>query len=218
MDELGSLSSVLALVSLALCPELAVVFFAISTAATGLKFAADVDRELGYGEQVTWRTFAFDALGSIPVGGPAKSAAAAAKEAKAAKGLAAVAGRAGTATKAFGRQLGREYRQALADEPGRALRSFDGGSRAIGRPTWQRSGAAIGGTSKQDLLGYPASYSTDAWDNRRHGWVQAIGWSAFRVTWAPVRGAVPASLSHGARDSVTPLGNLPRVLQGLGAR
>ena len=218
MNELGSLSAVLALVSLALCPELAIVFFAISTAATGVKLVADTGRELLNGEHVGWRTFAFDALGSIPVAGPAKGAAAAAKEARAAKGLAGVANRVGSGAKAFGKQLGREYHAALHSEPGEALRELAEDGRRLAPPSWARTSATMTDASKQDLLGYPASYADDAWDNRRHGWAQALGWSAFRVTWAPVGEVVPSGASDAARNSLTPLGNLPRVLHRLGVQ
>ncbi len=216
MDEVGNLSAVLALVTLALCPELSVVLFAISTVASGVKLVADADRKMMYGEDINWRTFAFDALGSVPLGAPMKGAVTAAKEAKAARGLAGVAGRAGSAVNAFGRELGREYTHALFDDPARGLRELKAHGKSGASPSWRRTGAAIGDMGKQDVLGYPASYADNAWQNHRHGWAQAIGWSAFRVTWAPVGPMLPAGLAKQVGDHIGPLARLPRVLERLG--
>ena len=218
MNELGGLSAVLALVSLALCPELAVVFFAISTAATAVKLAADTGRELINGEHVGWRTFAFDALGSIPVAGPAKGAAAAAKEARAAKGLPGSPTESAAGQRRSANSSGASTTPRSTASRLQALRELAEDGRRLASPSWARTGATMTDTSKQDLLGYPASYADDAWTNHRHGWAQALGWSAFRVTWAPIGEVVPSGASDAARKSFVPLGNLPRVLHELGAQ
>jgi uncharacterized protein YukE len=190
MGELTSLSSVLAIVSLAICPELAVVLLAISTGASMVKLGADAGRE-AYGEDVGWRAFAFDALGSIPVGGSAKGALAASRQARAVEGAGA---KFGGAARAFGKHLGRHYRHSLVRDPARALRQLDergGVAASAGRTSWSRTRGTLSGTDKQELLGYPASVANDTWENRDGGWGRATVGSVVHVTWAPVGALVP---------------------------
>jgi uncharacterized protein YukE len=190
MGELSSLSSVLALVSLPICPELAVLLLAISTGASVGKFAADATRE-AYGEDVDWKAFAFDALGSLPIAGTAKGVLAATRQARAAEGVGA---RFGGAARAFGKHMGRHYRRSLVRDPAQALREFDAGggiAASARRTSWSRTRETLRDTDKQELLGDPLSAANDAWENRDRGWGRATVGSVVHVTWAPVGALVP---------------------------
>ena len=207
MGELSSLSSVLALVSVAVCPELAVVLLAISAGASMVKLGADATRE-AYGEDVSWQTFAFDALGSIPVGASAKGVLAATRQAKAVEGVAA---KAGGAARAFGKHVGRQYRRSLVRDPGQALRELDEGggiAASVGRTSWSRTRETLRDTDKQILLGYPASAADDAWQNRERGWARATAGGVVHVTWTPAGALMPDVNVH---DIVPPLASVGRL-------
>jgi uncharacterized protein YukE len=201
MGELSSLSSVLALVSLPICPELAVLLLAISTGASVGKFAADATRE-AYGEDVDWKAFAFDALGSLPIAGTAKGVLAATRQARAAEGVGA---RFGGAARAFAKHMGRHYRHSLVRDPAAALRELDdgGGIAASARRTsWSRTRETLRDTDKQELLLDPLSAANDAWENRERGWGRATAGGVVHVTWRPVEVVV--------RD-VRPVANVGQV-------
>jgi len=203
MGELSSLSSVLALVSLPICPELAVVLLAISTGASMGKLGADATRE-AYGEDVNWKTFAFDALGSVPVVASAKGVLAATRQARAVEGMGA---KFGGAARAFGTHMGRHYRHSLVRDPARALRELDdgGGIAASARRTsWSRTRETLRDTGKQELLGDPLSAANDAWENRERGWGRATAGGVVHVTWRPVEAVV----SDVRRDLVQPVANV----------
>ncbi|HYU02331.1 MAG TPA: hypothetical protein VEL02_00680 [Jatrophihabitantaceae bacterium] len=205
MGEPSSLSSVLALVSLPICPELAVVLLAISTGASMVKLGADATRE-AYGEDVNWKTFAFDALGSIPAVGSAKGVLAATRQARAVEGVGA---KFGGAARAFGKHMGRHYRRLLVRDPAQALRELDdgGGIAASARHTsWPRTRETLRDTGKQELLGDPLSAANDAWENRDRGWGRATVGGLVHVTWRPVEVAV-----RDVRDLVPPVANVGQV-------
>jgi uncharacterized protein YukE len=161
MNELSSVSAVLALVVLPVQPELAVVLLAISTGASIAKLGADGAR-VAYGEDVGRQTFALDALGSIPVAGSFKGAAAATRQARVLEG---VGPKLGGAARAFGKHLGRDYRRTLVRNPVQALRDLDegGGVAASARRTsWRRFRESLTDLDIQDLLGLPAAGADDA--------------------------------------------------------
>jgi len=202
---LSSLSSVLALVSLPICPELAVVLLAISTGASMGKLGADATRE-AYGEDVNWKTFAFDALGSIPVAASAKGVLAATRQARAVEGLGA---RFGGAARAFGKHMGRHYRHSLVRDPARALHELDDGggiAASARRASWSRTRETLQDTDKQELLVDPLSAANDAWENRERGWGRATAGGVVHVTWRPVEVVV-----RDVRDLIPPVANVGQV-------
>ena len=205
MGELSSLSSVLALVSLPICPELAVVLLAISTGASMVKLGADATREAS-GEDVDWKTFAFDALGSIPAVGTAKGVLAVTRQARAVEGVGA---KFGGAARAFGKHMGRHYRHSLVRDPAQALRELDegGGIAASARRTsWSRTRGTLRDIDKQELLGDPLSAANDAWENRERGWGRATAGGVVDVTWRPVEVVV-----RDVSDLVRPVANAGQV-------
>jgi uncharacterized protein YukE len=205
MGELSSLSSVLALVSLPICPELAVVLLAISTAASMVKLGADATRE-AYGEDVNWKTFAFDALGSIPAVGSVKGVLAATRQARAVEGVGA---KFGGAARAFGKHMGRHYRHSLIRDPGQALHELDEGggiAASARRRSWSRTRETLRDTTKQELLGEPLSAANDAWENRERGWGRAAAGGVVHVTWRPVEVVV-----RDVRDVVPPVADVGQV-------
>lgn len=214
MNELAGLSSVLAVVSLALCPELAVVFFAVASVATQLQFAADVGREACQGH-VGWRALALDALGSIPYAGPLKGAAAAVREARAAEGALT---RGARAAGAFGSEVGRAFGDALKRDPAHALEALSRrGAMGGSVPSVARRGRAVA-DAKLDLAGFLPPAASNAYDNRRQGLVEAIGLCAFRITWQPVKSAVPKQVATGVGASATTIEHLPDALRRIGVR
>ena len=209
MGELAGMSSLLALVSLAVCPELAVVLLAISAGASMVKLGVDAGRE-AYGEDVGLTAFAFDALGSVPVGATARGALAATRQARAVEGVGA---KAGGAARAFGKHIGRHYRHALARNPAQALRELGGGGVAgsVGRMSWTRTRDTLRDVDKQELLGYPLSAGVNAWQNRERGWARAAARGVVHVTWTPVGGLVHDVAVRHVRDAVSPVTNVGRV-------
>lgn len=211
MNELGSLSAVLAVVSLALCPELAVVLFAIASGATQLQLAADIGRE-SCGERVGWRAFAVDALGSIPYAGPLKGSAAALREARAVEGAAA---RGVTALRAFSGEIGRAFSDSLKRDPGQALEALSRRTAGGMGPSAARARRAVS-DAKLDLAGFLPPAANNAYDNRRQGLVEAIGLCAFRISWPPVENAVPKPVADAVGSSATTVEHLPDVLRRIG--
>jgi uncharacterized protein YukE len=192
--ELSSLTAVLAVLTLPF-PVLSEALLVLSTASSLVALGADSTRRFAYGEDIDWRRLSLDALGAIPMIKPVEVGARAGRAAK----EAGVLGRLGAGAKTFGRTFGHEVADAYVHGPARAVSNLkEAGFRGtFARPSLTRSMESLKGWEKQDLLQYPASWASDAYDHRRQGWAKAARSSAFRVTWQPLGPVVPA-VRHGA--------------------
>lgn len=76
---ISTLAAAAGLIALVVCPVLAPVLFAVATTSAGVQTAADIDRKVQYGEDVSPFDFADDTLGLVPASGLLKAARAGAR-------------------------------------------------------------------------------------------------------------------------------------------
>lgn len=179
--DLSTITAVLGVVALAVCPVVAPALFAASLATSGSALAADADRKVQYGEHVTITDLAFDAAGTLPLARVTRGARSAARAARHAP---SEAGRAATAVRAYGRTIGRAYRTDLWREPAagvRELASPGGLARSLTRPSIRpfRENA-------DEVASLGASCGRSTVDHRQDGVVDAAARSPGRVVWSPV--------------------------------
>ena len=70
--DVSTITAVLGVVALAVCPPAAPILFAASMVTSGGALAADTDRKVQYGEHVTITDLAFDSVGALPLAGAAR--------------------------------------------------------------------------------------------------------------------------------------------------
>jgi hypothetical protein len=178
---MSTITAVLGVVALAACPPAAPALFATSMVTSGVALGADIDRSAQFGEHVTPTDLALDALGAMPLAGAARGMRSAVRAATHAP---AEASRAGVAVRAYGRALGRAYRNDVWREPVQAVqeaKAAGGAFRPATRPT-----AARFRDNVDELGSVGASCVQDTVDHRDEGYVRAAVRSPARVAWTPM--------------------------------
>jgi len=180
--DMSTITAVLGVAALAVCPPAAPVLFATSMVASGVALGADIDRSVQFGEHVTTADLAFDAFGALPLAGAARGMRSAVRAATHAP---AGASRAGVAVRAYGRTLGRAYRNDLWREPMQAVQegkaAGGGGLRPATRPMATRFRDNL-----DEVGSVGASCVRDTVDHRDEGYARAAVRSPARVAWTPV--------------------------------
>ncbi len=200
MGDISTITAVLGILSLAICPPAAAVLLGISTATSAVAFGADLDRTLGYGENLSTADLAADALGCIPATGAAKGVRAG-YQAAAAASDSVTAAAAGTRTLA--RELGGSYRTAWQDavlgwDDVRTLRlgalqQPHVTDYAAGLWTNRDTGAALGGLAAANTAD---DHSSDRW---------ADSWrSPLRVVWKPLDDILPRGVVRERIEDAVP--------------
>jgi uncharacterized protein YukE len=179
--DVSTITTVLGIVALAVCPPAAPALFAASMATSGIALAADVDRRAQYGEQVTITEFAMDAVGTLPLAGAARGVRSAARAAAhAPHGVS----RTGVAVRAYGRTVGRAYRNDLWREPVRTARGSEAAGSARGASTPPLAARFRDNVDEVGSVGLSCVQNTI--DHRKEGYVRAAARSPERVVWTPI--------------------------------
>ena len=179
--DMSTITAVLGVVALAACPPAAPALFATSMVTSGVALGADLDRSAQFGEHVTAVDLAFDAFGAMPLAGAARGMRSAVRAATHAP---AGASRTGVAVRAYGRTLGRAYRNDLWREPAQAAQEAKVAGSVLGPAT--RPMAARFRDNLDELGSVGASWVRDTIDHRAEGYVRAAVRSPARVAWTPV--------------------------------
>ena len=179
--DMSTITAVLGVVALAACPPAAPALFATSMVTSGVALGADIDRSAQFGEHVTVTDLALDAFGAIPLAGAARGMRSAVRAATHAP---AEASRAGVAVRAYGRALGRAYRNDVWREPVQAVQEAKAAGGAL-RPA-TRPMAARFRDNVDELGSVGASLARDTVDHRDEGYVRAAVRSPARVAWTPI--------------------------------
>jgi len=179
--DVSTITAVLGVVTLAACPPAAPALFATSMVTSGVALGADIDRSAQFGEHVTPTDLALDALGAMPLAGAARGMRSAVRAATHAP---AEASRAGVAVRAYGRALGRAYRNDVWREPAQAVQEARAAGGALRRAT--RPMAARFRDNVDELGSVGASCVQDTVDHRDEGYVRAGVRSPARVAWTPI--------------------------------
>ena len=180
--DMSTITAVLGVAALAVCPPAAPVLFATSMVASGVALGADIDRSVQFGEHVTTADLAFDAFGALPLAGAARGMRSAVRAATHAP---AGASRAGVAIRAYGRTLGRAYRNDLWREPMQAVQEGKAAAGGALRPA-TRPMAARFRDNLDEVGSVGASCVRDTVDHRDEGYARAAVRSPARVAWTPV--------------------------------
>lgn len=180
--DMSTITAVLGVVALAVCPPAAPALFATSMVTSGVALGADVDRRAQFGEHVTAADLAFDAFGALPLAGAVRGMRSAVRAAThAPEG----ASRAGVAGRAYGRTLGRAYRNDLLREPVQAVQEAKAAAGGVFRPAI-RPMAARFRDNLDELGSVGASCGRDTVDHRDEGYAGAAVRSPARVAWTPI--------------------------------
>lgn len=150
MGKISTDLSIVGIVLLVLCPELAPIAFAVAAVASATKAAADLDRKFQYGEKVDGWDLTNDALGMVPVSGVGKTAVEAGRAARAGEGAAAVASRAGRHLRAEATNPFTQGWSAAREAPGVAVRLGHGIGR-MGTAPAHTGSAAVKGLGRNAL-------------------------------------------------------------------
>jgi uncharacterized protein YukE len=180
--DMSTITAVLGVAALAVCPPAAPVLFATSMASSGLALGADIDRSVQFGEHVTAADLAFDAVGALPLAGAARGMRSAVRAATHAP---AGASRAGVAVRAYSRTLGRAYRNDLWREPMQAVQEGKTAGGGTLRPA-TRPMAARFRDNLDEVGSVGASCVRNTVDHRDEGYARAAVRSPARVAWTPV--------------------------------
>ena len=179
--DVSTITAVLGVVALAACPPAAPALFATSMVTSGVALGADVDRSVQFGEHVTAADLAFDAFGAMPLAGAVRGVRSAVRAATHAP---AGASQAGVAVRAYGRTLGRAYRNDVWREPVQAVQGARASAGTL-RPATPPMVARF--RDNLDELGsVGAAWVRDTVDHRDEGYVHAAVRSPARVAWTPV--------------------------------
>ncbi|MEP6599761.1 MAG: hypothetical protein ABJB98_10000 [Actinomycetota bacterium] len=184
MGDVSTMTGVLGILALAICPPAAAVLLAVSAASSGVAVAADLDRAYGFGEDVALTTLASDALGVVPMGAAATATKAGVRAARRAT-RAAGASASGLARAAFAA----EWKQSMITAPRAAITSMRTGHVALSKPALGPTLTRFG-QNPDALAGFGASSGIDTYENRREGLVRAGVRSPFRVVWKPISDAI----------------------------
>jgi uncharacterized protein YukE len=180
--DMSTITAVLGVAALAVCPPAAPVLFATSMVTSGVALGADIDRSVQFGEHVTTADLAFDAFGALPLAGAARGMRSAVRAATHAP---AGASQAGVAMRAYGRTLGRAYRNDLWREPMQAVQETKAAAGGALRPA-TRPMAARFRDNLDEVGSVGASCVRDTVDHRDEGYARAAVRSPARVAWTPV--------------------------------
>jgi uncharacterized protein YukE len=180
--DMSTITAVLGVAALAVCPPAAPVLFATSMVTSGVALGADIDRSVQFGEHVTTADLAFDAFGALPLAGAARGMRSAVRAATHAP---AGASQAGVAMRAYGRTLGRAYRNDLWREPMQAVQETKAAAGGALRPA-TRPMAARFRDNLDEVGSVGASCVRDTVDHRDEGYAHAAVRSPARVAWTPV--------------------------------
>lgn len=180
--DMSTITAVLGVAALAVCPPAAPVLFATSMVTSGVALGADIDRSVQFGEHVTAADLAFDAFGALPLAGAARGMRSAVRAATHAP---AGASQAGVAMRAYGRTLGRAYRNDLWREPMQAVQETKAAAGGALRPA-TRPMAARFRDNLDEVGSVGASCVRDTVEHRDEGYARAAVRSPARVAWTPV--------------------------------
>jgi uncharacterized protein YukE len=180
--DMSTITAVLGVAALAVCPPAAPVLFATSMVTSGVALGADIDRSVQFGEHVTAADLAFDAFGALPLAGAVRGMRSAVRAATHAP---AGASQAGVAMRAYGRTLGRAYRNDLWREPMQAVQETKAAGGGALRPA-TRPMAARFRDNLDEVGSVGASCVRDTVDHRDEGYARAAVRSPARVAWTPV--------------------------------
>ncbi len=179
--DVSTITAVLGVVALAACPPAAPILFATSMVTSGGALAADSERKVQYGEHVTLTDLAFDSVGALPLAGAARGVRSAVRAATHAP---ATASRTTTAVRAYGRTVGRAYRNDLWREPVEAAQEAKA-ARSVLRPA-TRPMAERFRDNLDEVGSVGASCVQDTVEHREEGYVHAAVRSPLRVVWTPI--------------------------------
>ena len=158
-SQLSQMCALAGVLCVLVCPVAAPVFFAASAALSAAQVAADVDRAVQFGEDVSATQFAEGALGAVPFSGVGKAGLAGVRAARNSTGAGVRAARAVTAS---ARSVGITARETAVSGLDGATSFASVGPRAafgqgFGRATVKSAGQHwedIAGTQFQDITGH----------------------------------------------------------------
>jgi len=206
IGDLSTITAVLGVLALAICPPAAPVLFAVSSVAASVTLVADLDRRFQYDEDVSWATVGADALGAIPITSVTRAGRGLVKGALHA---APTVSRSSAGVRAGLKGAGRVYRTTFVRAPRAGLQTLrDGGglSRSVREPTLQGVRASAKG-NYQNLAALPGAAAARAADdhNRKHeSWTSAGLHSPFRVLFKPFEDTVPAGPLRNTIETLVP--------------
>lgn len=202
-DVVSTVSGILALVALP-WPPAAAVLLLVSTLSSGVRLAADLDRRLQYGEKVTGADFAFDALGTVPLGKPGSVAVEAGRTARLARS-AGLLGALHTGGDAFAKTFAADVARTFT--PKGVKQTVTDLAKVEWRPDSNAVPPALGQIALgQDLALTTAQAGRQAFDDRKRG-SRAMERATLTVALGPF-GSQAATAVDACRDS---LGKLPRL-------
>lgn len=214
LGDVSTITGVLGILALAICPPAAAALLAVSAASSGLALAGDLDRKYAYDEDVSLTTLASDALGVLPMGAAAQATKAGVGTARATATVSravpttAALGRtaapsAPSASRAAAAAFTAEWKQSMITAPRAAVSAMRSGRLAITQPE-------LGPTlshfrrNADAPAGFAASAGINAYENRHEGVARAVIRSPFRVMWKPIGDAAPAGPVRVATEAVAP--------------